>query len=407
MANRIAATYSGSGTATSTHTITWSAPTPGARLIVCVTAWRAVSTPSGWTLDASASAYNYLYVFSKVATSSDTSISLSIDSETRLHAVVHERDDCTAFAFQAGTGAGTSSVSVSTTVPSGTSRVFAFTNNPNGSAAPSWDQGLTTNHTVSATSSNSAFASGAAPAAGPQTFTASGLSSGGNSTGLLVVGYSGVVPPQGDRVLAVHNGTGSSTTTWSWSDVKVGARLILAVSSQVAASSTPAGWTLDQAAPGPRYAYIYSKIATASDLSVSWSPVQSGQALCAAVFELDIGQQVLFGTQVSSSSGTSITAPAVTVPPVGGGAVITCAYSASDWGSSGSVWSQGVVTVPGTGNCVGRGPVPTPGSATYSVSGGLSSSAMSLAVAGYGIPPVVARPPGVFPGAAVVRASCW
>ncbi|MFE0076478.1 hypothetical protein ACFWYW_47160, partial [Nonomuraea sp. NPDC059023] len=191
MANRIAATYGGN-TDGGPHTISFSAPTPGARLIVVVTSWNSLeSDPAGWTRDYGITGYSFVTFFSKISDGTERSIVFP-HADSRLHAVVYERNDCPQRLFSSGgtsTGASVSSSVIA--VPAGAAgHVFAVVNNPSGSASSStWNLGLTRHFTRDSTSSNSAFAHGALPAAGNRTFTVSNLVTGSNSSVLGVVGY--------------------------------------------------------------------------------------------------------------------------------------------------------------------------------------------------------------------------
>ncbi|MEU4703402.1 fibronectin type III domain-containing protein [Nonomuraea dietziae] len=192
MANRVAATYSGNSLSGGIHTINFTAPRAGARLILLVSAWNALPTPNGWEQDYYTNGFNHLYAFSKIATGSETSVRLAMD-EVRLHAVIHERDDCPEFAFSAGGTSITSSVTTSASRPSAikTGRVFGWTNSPGGSAsATSWNLSLARHFAPDAASSSSAFAHGPMPAGTDLTYTVSGFTPRSDAaTVVAVVGY--------------------------------------------------------------------------------------------------------------------------------------------------------------------------------------------------------------------------
>ncbi|MFI9845072.1 fibronectin type III domain-containing protein [Nonomuraea sp. NPDC051941] len=190
MANRIAATYGG-GSATGTHTISFTAPTPGARLIVVVSSWNTVDAPSGWARDFGATGYNSVAIFSKIATGAERNVSFA-HGDTRLHAVVYERDDCRELLFTRGATSASASVSTeAVTVSAGaTGRVFGVVNDPNGATSVSnWNQGLARHYAKDDASSSSAFAHGAMPAAGSRVFTVSNIAAGSSSSVLALVGY--------------------------------------------------------------------------------------------------------------------------------------------------------------------------------------------------------------------------
>ncbi|MET7335902.1 fibronectin type III domain-containing protein [Nonomuraea sp. NPDC005650] len=192
MTNRIAATYDGgSATGNGEHTITFTPATPGARLILVVTSWLSMSAPAGWTEDHHALGFNHVYVYSKISTGAETSVALTM-TDARLHAVLHERDDCPAKLFTTQASTTTSSMSgPAVTVPASASgRVFGAVNNPNGSASDAtWNNGLVRHFYVDASSSNSAFAHGPMPAAGSRVFTLSNLVVSTNQASMAVVGY--------------------------------------------------------------------------------------------------------------------------------------------------------------------------------------------------------------------------
>ncbi|TMR22061.1 hypothetical protein ETD86_12905 [Nonomuraea turkmeniaca] len=190
MANRVAQTYSG-GSTSGTHVITFTAPTPGARLILLISSWSTLgSIPAGWTQDFSANGYNYVYVLSKIATGTETSVSLAM-GDSRLHAVLHERDDCPRKLFNVANTTPTASMSAAATVPAGAAgRVFSVVNAPNGTAgSTTWNNGLAQHYTAAGTSSYSAFAHGAMPSSGAKSFTLSGLVAGTNQSVFAIVGY--------------------------------------------------------------------------------------------------------------------------------------------------------------------------------------------------------------------------
>ncbi|MER5649589.1 fibronectin type III domain-containing protein [Streptosporangium sp. NPDC002524] len=172
--------------------MTFTAPAPGARLIVAVSSWHLVNTPTGYTQDVMASGYNAVYVFSKLATGAETSVTINTNnSDERLHAVVYERDDCQTMLFN-GSGISTTSAAATgnLTVPAATGWVVGVVNSPGGSAASTtWNQGLTRHFSPTGTSSNSGFAQGALPAAGSRSYNVSGLTASSNNSVLAVVGY--------------------------------------------------------------------------------------------------------------------------------------------------------------------------------------------------------------------------
>ncbi len=194
MTNRIAATYAG-GVSTATHTITFTAPTAGSRLILVVSSYYDVATPSGWIKDLGPSAFNFGFIYSKIAAGTETSVSLALGGpESRVHAVLYERDDCPTVLYS-GTASGSFVTDLSTivTVPADASgRAFAVVNSPAGPSggALTWNQGLGQDYAPGAASSSSFFASGPLPASGSRTYTASGITVSGLESSLLgVVGY--------------------------------------------------------------------------------------------------------------------------------------------------------------------------------------------------------------------------
>ncbi|TMR93289.1 fibronectin type III domain-containing protein [Nonomuraea basaltis] len=195
MTNRIAATYDGSG-AGGPHTITFTAPTPGARLILVISCWSSISSdiPEGWTEDYHANGYNHVHILSKIATGSETSVVLN-HTDYRLHAVLYERDDCPNRLFSvAGTSSSASVSTLAATVPANaTGRAFGVVNAPNGTAsATAWNQGLSRHFAPDDSASNSAFVTGPLPAAGSRTFTVSNLAMTSTTINLAVmavVGY--------------------------------------------------------------------------------------------------------------------------------------------------------------------------------------------------------------------------
>ncbi|MCK2222072.1 fibronectin type III domain-containing protein (plasmid) [Actinomadura sp. ATCC 31491] len=192
MTNRVAATYDGSSYSGGAHTISFDKAQPGARLILVVSSWQVLSmVPAGWTQDRFSSGYSYVYVLSKVAAGTETSVSLLVADE-RVHAILYERDDAQQRLF--ATSATTSTASAQTpnvTIPAGaTGFVVAGLNTPLGSVAgATWDQGLATTYSADADDSCSVFAAGPLPAAGTRRFSAGNLPAGESVTVVAVVGY--------------------------------------------------------------------------------------------------------------------------------------------------------------------------------------------------------------------------
>ncbi|GAA4209419.1 hypothetical protein GCM10022252_75940 [Streptosporangium oxazolinicum] len=193
MTNRIAATYNGGGVPEgegNEHVIEFTAPTPGARLILMVSSYNGIDAPLGWQEDHAGTGYNFVYAFSRVADGSETSVTLYGDETT--HAVVYERDDCALLRLDVSAASPNSPVSVSGTIPAalGAGRVFLVLNAPNGFPTVTYNQGQVQNHSVAETFSNSYFASGPLPSPGARTWsaTASGLT-GSQFNAVLVVAY--------------------------------------------------------------------------------------------------------------------------------------------------------------------------------------------------------------------------
>ncbi|MFI6637201.1 fibronectin type III domain-containing protein [Nonomuraea fuscirosea] len=214
--NRIAKTYSTSSGGP--HTITFTAPTPGARLILVISSWNSFETPAGWAEDYHATGYNHVYVLSKIAVGNETSVVID-HGDYRLHAVLYERDDCPNLLFKTtGTTTTASASASSVTVPAGaTGRVFGVVNNPNGVASgSSWNQGLARHFTADATSSNSAFAHGAMPAAGARTYTVNNLTLGAatNTAVAAFVGYgtTDAAAPSAPAMLRATSITGTAVS---------------------------------------------------------------------------------------------------------------------------------------------------------------------------------------------------
>ena len=216
MANRIAATYAGTSS-TRTHTITFTPPTPGARLIAVVTTyWHVENDPPGWEMVYSPEVgWNYVYFYIRVATGSETSVSFTLyQSHPSFHAVIYERDDCQELKF-ATTGETTGSqVQATATVPQGGGRVFAVVNNAVSGSNLVWPAGLVEDFTASGTYCYSYFASGEWPAPGQRTWTVTGLKSSSNESVLAVVGFgtADATPPAAPANLRVVTATPYAVT---------------------------------------------------------------------------------------------------------------------------------------------------------------------------------------------------
>ncbi|MER5649590.1 fibronectin type III domain-containing protein [Streptosporangium sp. NPDC002524] len=216
MTNRIAATYSGSSISQPDHTITFTPATPGSRLILLVSSYNGATPPAGWVQDHVAGGWNNCYAFSRIADGTETSVTVTVSSDTRVHAVLHERDDCAAPQFTGVGTSATSPVSAAVTVPAGlgAGRVFVVLNSPNGSLGSlTYNQGQTEHYSEQEGGSNSYFATGALPAAGSRTYTVSGSAlTGAQSNVLLVAAYgtTDVVAPSTPGNLRTTSVTGAA-----------------------------------------------------------------------------------------------------------------------------------------------------------------------------------------------------
>ncbi|WP_424533647.1 hypothetical protein ACOZ38_25260 [Sphaerisporangium viridialbum] len=180
-------------------------------MIAVVSSWLGVSTPAGWVRDFTATGYSNVFVFSKMATGSETSVALTMTSaDARLDASVYERDDCPSLLFTASGNSANTSVSATANVPtSGGGLVVGVINivaSNIGSLSP--NQGLAAEYASTSNNMTSWFGSGPVPAAGSRTYTVNGLPTptvGGQLHVLGVVGYGSSQTPK--------SGTDSATLT--------------------------------------------------------------------------------------------------------------------------------------------------------------------------------------------------
>ncbi|MFC7641459.1 hypothetical protein ACFQX6_11060 [Streptosporangium lutulentum] len=176
---RVAARYTGTATSL-THTISWTAPTPGTRLIVAVNSHVSISSVSpGWVKDGGDDARAF---FSKISTAADTSITITLaTADPRLFATVYERDDCQELMPQAvgqTGGFSVTSLSVSGTVlPAAAGRVFGIAKSGTGVGGISWSPSMALDYSTSGTNNYCSFSSGPIPVPGSRIFTASGYTS--------------------------------------------------------------------------------------------------------------------------------------------------------------------------------------------------------------------------------------
>ncbi|WP_433541982.1 fibronectin type III domain-containing protein (plasmid) [Streptosporangium sandarakinum] len=198
MTNRIAAAYDGSTSGQLVHTVAFTPATAGARLILLISSYNSVvGVSAGWTLDHVADGWNHCYAYSRIADGSETSVSITTTGEvgdTRVHAVLWERDDCALRRFQGATSSEDPPLSIVAAVPANLAvgQVFLVLNAPDAIALPkvTYNQGLAQYRAVAGDGSNSLFAAGNLPAAGNRTYTVSGTDLAGNNPNvLLVVGY--------------------------------------------------------------------------------------------------------------------------------------------------------------------------------------------------------------------------
>ncbi|MCK2222073.1 fibronectin type III domain-containing protein (plasmid) [Actinomadura sp. ATCC 31491] len=198
MANRVAATYA-QATARTTHTISFTAPAAGSRLILLISSYNTVSSvmtgAQAWTQDVGFIPWNSLYVYSRIATGTETTVTITVaSSDARVHAVLHERDDCPTKLFQQtiAVPVAATTISATATVPAGAAgRVFTVLNTSDGSnpTGVTYNQGLVSSFTAAGTGSGSAFATGAMPAAGSRTWTANNITASEENGGWVVIGY--------------------------------------------------------------------------------------------------------------------------------------------------------------------------------------------------------------------------
>ncbi|MEU4231177.1 fibronectin type III domain-containing protein [Nonomuraea sp. NPDC026600] len=198
MANRVITQYSGTNVVSGGHRITIGTPAKvGARLIITISSYNSVTGVSSsgvaWTQDVTLSAFNFVYIYSKISDGTETSLDITGNTDSRVHAVLYEREDCQTRLFAtSGQGTNVASISASATVPaSATGRVFTALNSPTGSSLSgvTYNQGLASSFTALGTTSSSAFATGAVPAAGARTWTASNVPTNTSATPFAVVGY--------------------------------------------------------------------------------------------------------------------------------------------------------------------------------------------------------------------------
>ncbi|WP_171074806.1 fibronectin type III domain-containing protein [Nonomuraea basaltis] len=198
MANRVVVQYSGDNVVGSGHRIAISTPAKvGARLILAISAYNSftgVATNGvAWTLDDSMTAFNHVRIYSRISDGTETSLDITGITDSRVHAVLYEREDCAERLFSApGQGTNVTSISATATVPANASgRVFSALNSSSGSSLSSvtYNQGLVSSYTTIGTSSSSAFATGAMPAPGSRTWTVSNVPTSTSASPFLIVGY--------------------------------------------------------------------------------------------------------------------------------------------------------------------------------------------------------------------------
>jgi chitodextrinase len=198
VANRVIVQYGGTNVVGGGHRITISTPAKvGARLILAISSYNSISgvvtNGVAWTQDVTLSAFNHVYVYSRISDGTETSVDITGNIDTRCHAVLYEREDCQQrLFFASGQGTNVTSFSATATVPANASgRVFSALNSSSGSSlgAVTYNQGLSSSYATTGTSSSSAFATGAVPAAGSRTWTVSNVPTSTSASPFAIVGY--------------------------------------------------------------------------------------------------------------------------------------------------------------------------------------------------------------------------
>ncbi|MEU8195247.1 hypothetical protein AB0C10_15850 [Microbispora amethystogenes] len=204
MTNRILGQLSYTGSTTSSFTVPFdSAPAAGSRVIVVVEPGNPISTrTSGYTLDVSAQATEDIWIFSKIATGSESGFSFTVSggNVSSVFATAYERDDCPDLLFTGSDVWSSATASATVEVPAGVVSGFvvaALTAGNRNSADPNWNQSLALDAGLSGSNNPSLkvfFASGSTiPPAGEATYTATGQSSGGLGQAFAVAAYGRIV----------------------------------------------------------------------------------------------------------------------------------------------------------------------------------------------------------------------
>ncbi|MGA4995945.1 fibronectin type III domain-containing protein [Nonomuraea bangladeshensis] len=210
MTDRIAAEYQ-SDTAFE-HEITFTPPTPGARLIFVTVSWGGVEILSdgNWVEDHTATSYNTVTIHSLIATGSETSIVVN-SGEGPLQAVLYERDNARTRLYRVQGTSSSGQVTTSTAqVPAGAiGQAFGVVSGSASVQDGSWTQGLVPHKTFEfpVLDMYSAWAFGPLPAAGNRSYRVSNLPVDGLGTVLLVVAYGSTdsAPPTPPAMLRATN----------------------------------------------------------------------------------------------------------------------------------------------------------------------------------------------------------
>ncbi|WP_433357805.1 fibronectin type III domain-containing protein (plasmid) [Microtetraspora malaysiensis] len=195
-------------------------------------AYKLSSYSSGWTMDASSEGSHGLYVFSKIATGSESSFAWSITSNgTSQFAIAYERDNCPNVLFAGSGRASSSPLTASVTVPAGPTNPFvvaAVTAGSTSASPPSWPHGLSNDYDGWGSNSvyiEAFFASGTSlPPPGQADYTVVTTFS-QNLIPLVVVGYGQAdsVPPSVPGNLRTTGVSGASIdVAWDASTDNIG-----------------------------------------------------------------------------------------------------------------------------------------------------------------------------------------
>lgn len=340
---------------TNSHTCTFTAATAGNLLVAVVAGGVTSTTPSGWTLVTSAVGYSGIYLFTKTASSGESSFSTTHNSSNyEIKGVVYE--------FPAGTSVvgsnsatgqsyGPTATGPSVSSLTGTYSRFSARSYAMDNTNSTWDvdwtlpfvedydtfvpnSGSTDGVSLTIAYDDAQTASSFNPSATKTQTNVSIPSGEGISFALYIPAWRQRTVLSGSSINA--NGTTSHTCTFT---AATSGNFLVAIVAGAVTFTTPGGWTLLTYSVGNGGLYVFTKTASSSESSFSTTHNASNYPIKGVVYEFVTGTSA-----IGSNSTTGMTETA-TGPQVSSLTGTYTRFSARGWvmantnSSSSTVWT--------------------------------------------------------------------